>query len=225
MSGPGGATSMTFFCIWDGTSVDLLNFQAERNDVFPELKFTITYSVDKIQFWDTMVYKHGDVLCTDLFTKKTNRNSLLYYNSYHPSRMVDSLSWSQTVPVRRIVSDEDKCDSRLDEMCNRFIQRGYPKTEVIHHKNRAINLTQEELSINKNRTKQKCVPFVSTYCPASNGIGSSLKKHWGLLGKVLSIPIPQVSGIGRYLRYRNSDTEIRYFCDIGYRYRKCKIKN
>ncbi|CAJ0966169.1 unnamed protein product [Ranitomeya imitator] len=42
---------------------------------------------------------------------------------------------------------------------------------------------------------------------------------------VLSIPIPQVSGIGRYLRYRNSDTEIRYFCDIGYRYRKCKIKN
>ncbi|CAJ0959960.1 unnamed protein product [Ranitomeya imitator] len=36
---------------------------------------------------------------------------------------------------------------------------------------------------------------------------------------VLSIPIPQVSGIGRYLRYRNSDTEIRYFCGIGYRYR------
>ncbi|CAJ0963039.1 unnamed protein product [Ranitomeya imitator] len=37
--------------------------------------------------------------------------------------------------------------------------------------------------------------------------------------QVLSIPIPQVSGIGRYLRYRNSDTEIRYFCGIGYRYR------
>ncbi|CAJ0957330.1 unnamed protein product [Ranitomeya imitator] len=36
---------------------------------------------------------------------------------------------------------------------------------------------------------------------------------------VLSIPIPQVSGIGRYLRYRNSDTEFRYFCDIGNRYR------
>ncbi|CAJ0938777.1 unnamed protein product [Ranitomeya imitator] len=46
-----------------------------------------------------------------------------------------------------------------------------------------------------------------------------------LASVVLSIPIPQVSGIGRYLRYRNSDTEIRYFCDIGYRYRKCKIKN
>ncbi|CAJ0945119.1 unnamed protein product, partial [Ranitomeya imitator] len=39
------------------------------------------------------------------------------------------------------------------------------------------------------------------------------------LFEVLSIPIPQVSGIGRYLRYRNSDTEIRYFCGIGYRYR------
>ncbi|CAJ0948739.1 unnamed protein product [Ranitomeya imitator] len=34
---------------------------------------------------------------------------------------------------------------------------------------------------------------------------------------LLSIPIPQVSGIGRYLRYRNSDTEFRYFCDIGSR--------
>ncbi|CAJ0919582.1 unnamed protein product [Ranitomeya imitator] len=48
-----------------------------------------------------------------------------------------------------------------------------------------------------------------------------LKEQFTLYSKlVLSIPIPQVSGIGRYLRYRNSDTEIRYFCDIGYRYRK-----
>ncbi|CAJ0938772.1 unnamed protein product [Ranitomeya imitator] len=40
-----------------------------------------------------------------------------------------------------------------------------------------------------------------------------------LAAPVLSIPIPQVSGIGRYLRYQNSDTEFRYFCDIGNRYR------
>ncbi|CAJ0920701.1 unnamed protein product [Ranitomeya imitator] len=39
---------------------------------------------------------------------------------------------------------------------------------------------------------------------------------------VLSIPILQVSGIGRYLLYRNSDTEIRYFCDIGNRYRSVR---
>ncbi|CAJ0938669.1 unnamed protein product [Ranitomeya imitator] len=42
---------------------------------------------------------------------------------------------------------------------------------------------------------------------------------FSMLVFLLSIPIPQVSGIGRYLRYRNSDTEIRYFCGIGYRYR------
>ncbi|CAJ0968888.1 unnamed protein product [Ranitomeya imitator] len=39
---------------------------------------------------------------------------------------------------------------------------------------------------------------------------------------VLSIPILQVSGIGRYLLYRNSDTEFRYFCDIGNRYRRVR---
>ncbi|CAJ0967794.1 unnamed protein product [Ranitomeya imitator] len=40
--------------------------------------------------------------------------------------------------------------------------------------------------------------------------------------QVLSIPILQVSGIGRYLLYRNSDTEFRYFCDIGNRYRSVR---
>ncbi|CAJ0928202.1 unnamed protein product [Ranitomeya imitator] len=39
---------------------------------------------------------------------------------------------------------------------------------------------------------------------------------------VLSIPILQVSGIGRYLLYRNSDTEFRYFCDIGNRNRRVR---
>ncbi|CAJ0928448.1 unnamed protein product [Ranitomeya imitator] len=48
---------------------------------------------------------------------------------------------------------------------------------------------------------------------------SSRNEIINMLYLVLSIPIPQVSGIGRYLRYRNSDTEIRYFCGIGYRYR------
>ncbi|CAJ0936609.1 unnamed protein product [Ranitomeya imitator] len=41
-----------------------------------------------------------------------------------------------------------------------------------------------------------------------------------VLDSMLSIPIPQVLGIGRYLRYRNSDTEFRYFPRIGYRNRK-----
>ncbi|CAJ0948008.1 unnamed protein product [Ranitomeya imitator] len=48
-------------------------------------------------------------------------------------------------------------------------------------------------------------------------------KSQPVLTLVLSIPILQVSGIGRYLLYRNSDTEIRYFCDIGNRYRSVRI--
>ncbi|CAJ0940591.1 unnamed protein product [Ranitomeya imitator] len=41
-----------------------------------------------------------------------------------------------------------------------------------------------------------------------------------LAAVLLSIPIPQVSGIGRYLRNRNSDTDFRYSPRIGYRNRK-----
>ncbi|CAJ0968072.1 unnamed protein product, partial [Ranitomeya imitator] len=66
--------------------------------------------------------------------------------------------------------------------------------------------------------------WANKFSPANTKEGTfHVNKNLDMFG-VYELPMTwritvAVSGIGRYLRYRNSDTEIRYFCGIGYRYR------
>ncbi|CAJ0968565.1 unnamed protein product [Ranitomeya imitator] len=92
-------------------------------------------------------------LRTDIFVKETDRNSLLMFDSNHPRSMVNSLPWSQLLRVRRIVSDEDKVNLRLDEMCSKFLQRGYPGREVVRFKEKTLNCSRESVR-KKTRVKR-----------------------------------------------------------------------
>ncbi|CAJ0948237.1 unnamed protein product [Ranitomeya imitator] len=76
------------FLLWEGSSEELNNIQTDLNQIYPELQFTLTYSTTQIQFLDTLVYKDGNKLRTDIFVKETDRNGLLLFDSNHPRRMV-----------------------------------------------------------------------------------------------------------------------------------------
>lgn len=91
------------------------------------------------------MYKQGIKLATDLYTKPTDKNNVLHYQTNHPKKMVDSLPWSQLLCVRKIVSDNDRVDSRLDEMCEKFIKRGYPAKLVNGNKSEALTMEKDEL--------------------------------------------------------------------------------
>ncbi|CAJ0934810.1 unnamed protein product [Ranitomeya imitator] len=131
------------FLIWDGNETELNEFHQYLNGVYVELQFTLTFSTSQLQFLDTLVYKEGDKLKTDIFVKETDRNGLLLFDSNHPRRMVNSLPWSQLLRVRRIVSDDTVVDRRLDEMCLMFSNRGYPKKELSRFNHKARNLPRE----------------------------------------------------------------------------------
>ncbi|CAJ0946197.1 unnamed protein product [Ranitomeya imitator] len=136
------------FMIWDGSLTALDDFHKSLNGVYPELQFTLVHSTVQIQFLDTLVYKDGDRLKTDIFVKETDRNSLLLYDSNHPRKMIDSLPWSQLLRVRRIVSDENTVSKRLDEMCTKFVMRGYPEKNVSDLKKRALSTSRENARSN-----------------------------------------------------------------------------
>ncbi|CAJ0963752.1 unnamed protein product [Ranitomeya imitator] len=100
--------------------------------------------------------------------------------------MVGSLPWSQLLRVRRIVSDEERVDLRLNEMCSKFISRGYPIREVTRYKDKAAGCSRGSIR-NKTRVKSTNdrIPFVSIYNSASNRIGNILRRHWTLLQRGL----------------------------------------
>ncbi|CAJ0928078.1 unnamed protein product [Ranitomeya imitator] len=84
------------------------------------------------------VLEGDETIHTDLFVKITDRNNLLHFSSEHLRKMVESLPWSQLLRVRRIVSCEILIDERLEEMCQKFMLRGYPKADLVSFKKLAL---------------------------------------------------------------------------------------
>ncbi|CAJ0924288.1 unnamed protein product, partial [Ranitomeya imitator] len=116
------------FCLWGGTLESLDTFFTFLNEAWPGIRFTITHDTISVSFLDTTVLKDQEGhLTTDLHTKPTDRNSVLHFDSFHPPAVKRCIPKSQFQRVRRIVSDQDKCEQRLQDMTTKFHQRGYPK--------------------------------------------------------------------------------------------------
>ncbi|CAJ0921503.1 unnamed protein product, partial [Ranitomeya imitator] len=117
------------FCVWDVPVETLLLFDIQINNIWPELKFTLQYNMKNISFLDTMVFKNiNGTISTDLYTKTTDRNSLLHFTSFHPPAVKKSIPIPQFQRVERIVTDSDTKNQRLKEMEEKFSERSYAKT-------------------------------------------------------------------------------------------------
>ncbi|CAJ0964569.1 unnamed protein product, partial [Ranitomeya imitator] len=124
------------FCIWGGTLESLQEFFLFLNGAWPGIKFTISHDSHSINFLDTMVLKdQAGFLTTDLFTKSTDRNSLLHFQSFHPPSTKRSIPISQFQRVKRIVPDRNLCENRLQNMTSKFIERGYPPRVLAQSRN------------------------------------------------------------------------------------------
>ncbi|CAJ0936993.1 unnamed protein product [Ranitomeya imitator] len=170
----------------------------------------------KMQFLDTCVYKSDGLLHTDLFVKHTDRNNLLHFSSEHPRRMVESLPWSQLLRVRRIVSNDTLVDKRLDEMCLKFLARGYPGTDLAGFKARALSKERVELLGPRVRAlTDKRIPFITAYNSLSNQISGVIRRHWPLLSLGhANIQEFQLPPLLSYRRNRNLKDEL-VVSDIG----------
>ncbi|CAJ0927185.1 unnamed protein product [Ranitomeya imitator] len=74
------------FCLWTGTPQTLDLFFHTLNTAWPGLTFTMTSNTEKVSFLDTLIFRDElGTLKTDLYTKPTDRNSLLHFNSLHPT--------------------------------------------------------------------------------------------------------------------------------------------
>lgn len=130
--------------------------------------------------------------------------------------MIDSLPWSQLLWVRRIIGDEDKVDMRLEEMCNKFITRVYPKNLV--YKQEAIAMDRNNLLclIRQNRVKTERIPFVSIFGPQSGRISNVLRKHWSLIQQGCpNVEAFKFSPLMSYKRDRNPRDAL-VISDIGH---------
>ncbi|XP_075172214.1 uncharacterized protein LOC142243902 [Anomaloglossus baeobatrachus] len=168
------------FCIWQGDLESLLLFDDHLNNVWPELKFTLSHHQREINFLDTYIKKDivGN-LSSDLYRKPTDRNCMLLYSSCHPKSTKNSLPRSQFARVTRIVSDDNTREQRLEEMSNRFVERNYPITLLKTEREKLSSTTPSEID---TATVER-IPFVHTYHPSMPKIYNIINRHWPLLKK------------------------------------------
>lgn len=140
------------FCEWEGPLERLLTFFEYINNIWPELKLTITHDQQTVNFLDTSVYKNEDGLInTDIYSKSTDRNSILHFESSHPESVKRAIPKSQFQRVCRIVTDLTIHQNRLQEMEDRFQNRGYPHDLLVTSREEVTHL---DTSINRQEKRQ-----------------------------------------------------------------------
>ncbi|CAJ0965043.1 unnamed protein product [Ranitomeya imitator] len=146
------------FCIWRGNVASLQTIFLKTT--LRGLDFTVTHDLYQISFLDTFVKKdiNGN-LTIDLYSKPTDRNSLLHFDSFHPLNMKKSIPKSQLNRVTRIVSDPDLKDHRLSEMKSKFCERGYPP--------RILESSTTDLTRRDKIPATSRIPFVHQCHPAA----------------------------------------------------------
>lgn len=123
---------------------------------------------------------------TDIYVELSDRNNLVRFNSHHPKAMLGSLPYKQLLCVKRIVKDPSKIAPKLDEICETFQKRGYPKTLLVEHRKMVESISRDTLlTYKKKKDKEKRLTFVSTYSSLSDKINKVIKKEWHILGDAL----------------------------------------
>ena len=61
-----------------------------------------------------------------VYTKPTDSDNYLYYDSAHPQRCKDSILYSQFLKIRRLYTHNSAFDKNIIELCKHFLRRKYP---------------------------------------------------------------------------------------------------
>lgn len=204
------------FLLWSGDESELLDFITHLNSIIPSIQFSYQYSKKDISFLDVIVSIQDNHFSTDLFSKPTDKNAMLHFNSNHPRHVIRSLPLSQFMRVKRIVSDSSILEKRLMEMYTKFRKRGYPHNILQEHLRKIQNMSRISLlepSAQRTNNKLDRIPFVSEFAPWSGQVKNILHKHWS----ILKHSFPEIFDKYPLMSYRKGKTSSSFLTrsDIG----------
>ena len=112
-------------------------------------------------------------LCTDLYTKPTDKHQHLLYSSCHPLHTKKAISFSLALRLRRICSTDETFKIHTTELTTYLLKRGYKRDFVTKQIQRAADVPR----IHTLQPKQINKP----YNPSLPSIFNIIKKHYNLL--------------------------------------------
>ena len=171
------------FMIWTHGRKELEDFTTHLNTVHQTIKFTSTVSEKEISFLDTKILIEKNQIHTDLFTKPTDANNFLHYNSAHPTHCKKGIPYGQFLRLRRICSrDKDFRKHALIKAAH-FRERGYPVALLAEGCNKAW-LMGHSLPLKKGEDKgDNPNILVTTFHPTFNNLVKIVRGNWEILAR------------------------------------------
>ena len=126
------------------------------------------YSKNSINFLDVKVSKSesGNTLNTNPFTKPTDTHQYLHATSCHRSIYKRSIPSGQPVRIKRICSDEEDLQQKLNDLESWLIDRDY-RAEVVRPEIRKVNSIDRNVLLEKGLKHQKnSVTLILAFHPA-----------------------------------------------------------
>ena len=164
------------------------------NTIHPTLKFTLNHTTpteeneedrcdceikDSIPFLDTSLSIENGKIQTDLYKKDTDRNQYLLRESCHPAGVTASIPFSLGLRIVRICSSTKNRDTRINELKNVLLKRGYPEKLVDRGIQKAKNIPRKIALLKVHKKTEKNRPiFVVKYDPRLPSIQQIQSKHW-----------------------------------------------
>ena len=166
---------------WANTRESLEQFIETANNFHPSIKFTVDISDNSNIFLDTTSILEDDKIKTDIYCKPVDTHQYLLPSSSHPRHVIKNLPKGLSLRVKRICSDNETCDKRLNELRGHLRARGYEdqKIDTAFAKSRAAN--RDTLLQYKPKEKNKRVPFVMTYHPDGPNLHTIVHKRMDIL--------------------------------------------
>ena len=176
------------FMVWLHGLTELLKFIDHLNSSQQHIKFTHEHSRIKVNYLDTTVkYTEGKGLSCNVYSKPTDTQSYLRYNSCHPSHIRDSLPYSQLLRLRRICTDHKDYVKNSLKMIRAFHDRGYPLSNLLDKFYQVLELDRNSLlekvtSSDESDTSNNLFCIIE-YNPSNPPIKDIIQKHWPILGR------------------------------------------
>ena len=175
------------FFIFYGSEKELAELCCKINNLHDSIKFTFSYSYEKIDFLDTTLFIDSDrKIYSTIFTKPTDTFALLHYHSFHPESTKSSIIYSQALRYRMLITKDSMLIKALERLRTVLLFRGYPKylielnfEKIIGMKQRDALFRNEPTPTNLSvQTANKNLIFTMPFSHCSNLVKKALLSDW-----------------------------------------------
>ena len=174
------------FSLWDCNRKDLELFIKKANNFHPTIKFTAEISENEITSLGTIVFKEEQFTEKSISFIKTHYKltktfQCTHFASCYPLGIKRGFIKGWAIRLLRTNSSQTIFDECLANFKECLEARGYPRQDIERPLSE-VNFDQRQLALKqKQKSKERILPFVTTYNPAVQDLKKTLMTNWSLI--------------------------------------------